>query len=133
MICAAVVDYHGLEASALLRRHDPHLARALAAWLCRRHSEAPFWDVAVRLGLSRATRIPNLTWRMEARLAKSPRLARERAAIMRKVTAQFDVPPAARSRPSRIDGEESKSGARCSGRDQSGASKNEKKRRTSSP
>jgi hypothetical protein len=64
---------------------------------------------------------------MEARLAKSPRLARERAAIMRKVTAQFDVPPAARSRPSRIDGEESDSGARCSGRDQSGASKNEKK------
>jgi hypothetical protein len=87
VICSAVVDDYGLEASALLRRHDSHLARPVAAWLCRRHSEAPLRELALRFGLSRATSVSNLTRRLESRLEKSPRLRRELAAIMREVTA----------------------------------------------
>jgi hypothetical protein len=49
VICAAVVDHSGLDRSALLRRHDPHLARAVAAWLCRRHTEATLRELALRL------------------------------------------------------------------------------------
>jgi putative transposase len=109
VICNAVVDYYGLDASALMRRHDPHLARAVAAWLCRRHTEAPLRELAVRFGLSRATSVPNLTRRLEVRLEDSPRLARELAAIMRQVKAQA-APPAARSRPSRVDGQKCESG-----------------------
>jgi putative transposase len=40
-IFAAVAEFYRLEVSALSRRRDPHLARAVAAWLCRRHTEAP--------------------------------------------------------------------------------------------
>ena len=49
VICAAVVDHCGLDRSALLRRHDPHLARAVAAWLRRRHTEATLRELATRL------------------------------------------------------------------------------------
>ena len=109
VICNAVVDYYGLDPSALLCRHDPHLARAVAAWLCRRRTEAPLRELAVRLGLSGATSVPNLTRRLEARLEHSPRLARELTAIMRQVKAQA-APPATRSRPSRLDHQKCESG-----------------------
>jgi hypothetical protein len=98
-----VVDYYGLDASALLRRHDPHVARAVAAWLCRRHSEATLRELAVRLGLSRASSVPNLTRRLEARLAKSSRLARELAAIMREATMQANASGEAGWQPSHPD------------------------------
>ena len=88
MICAAVVEYYGLEASALRSRHDPHLARAVAAWLCRHHSEPSLRELAVCFNLSRAASVPNLTRRLEASLKRSPRLARDLAAIMGLVTEQ---------------------------------------------
>jgi hypothetical protein len=65
VICAAVVDHCGLDRSALLHRHDPHLARAVAAWLRRRHIEATLRELALRLRLSRATSVPNRTRRLE--------------------------------------------------------------------
>jgi hypothetical protein len=86
MICDAVVEYYGLDASALLMRYDPHVARAVAAWLCRRSSEASLRELAPLLGLSRATSVPNLTRRLELRQKTSRRLARELTAIMRRVT-----------------------------------------------
>ena len=88
MICAAVVESYGLDASALRSRHDPHLARAVATWLCRRHSEAFLQELAVCFNLSRAASVPNLTRRLEASLKRSPRLARDLPAIMRLVTTQ---------------------------------------------
>ena len=103
-----VVAYYGLDASALLRRHDLRVARAVAAWLCRRHSEAPLRELAPRLGLSRASRVPNLTRRLEARLEKCPRLARELAAIMRQVTEQTAAPSGTRT--SRLDDQRGESG-----------------------
>jgi hypothetical protein len=91
VICTAVIDDYGLDASTLMHRHDPHLARAVAAWLCRRHSEATLHELALRSGLFRASSVPNLTKRLEAHLETSPRLARELAAIMRHVKGQADT------------------------------------------
>jgi len=45
-IFAAVAEFYGLDGSSLLRRHDPHLARAVAAWLRRRHTEASLRQLA---------------------------------------------------------------------------------------
>ncbi len=60
-IFRAVSEHDGLDRSALGQRGDPHIARAVAAWLCRRHSEVPLRELAPRLGLSRADSVPNLT------------------------------------------------------------------------
>jgi REP element-mobilizing transposase RayT len=90
VICAAVVDHYGLDASALRRRHDPHVARAVAAWLSRRYSEASLRELAVCFNLSRAASVPNLTRRLEASLKTSPRLERDLVTIMRQVTQQVE-------------------------------------------
>jgi hypothetical protein len=74
-IFAAVAAFYGLDEAALSRRHDPHLARAVAAWLCRRYTEASLRELAKWLGLSRADSVPNLTRRLEARLKASPELS----------------------------------------------------------
>jgi REP element-mobilizing transposase RayT len=84
-IFAAVAEFYGVEPSSLSHRGDPHVARAVAAWLCRRHTEAPLRSLAVPLGLSRADSVPNLTRRLEATLRRSPRLAADLEAIMDRV------------------------------------------------
>ena len=58
-IFAAVAEFYGLEAASLSRRHDPHLARAVAAWLSRPHTEISLRELAEWLGLSRADSVPN--------------------------------------------------------------------------
>src|SRR5580693_8911416 len=65
-ILAAVADYYDVEPALLAKRHDPHMARAVAAWLCRRHTEATLANLAEWLGLSRADSVPNLTRRRAA-------------------------------------------------------------------
>jgi hypothetical protein len=65
------------------------MARAVAAWLCRRHTEATLADLAGWLGLSRADSVPNLTRRLEAQLKSRPELPDDRAEILRRAT---DVP-----------------------------------------
>ena len=55
-ILAAVVDFYEVKPALLAKRHDPHIARAVAAWLCRRHTEATLAELAEWLGLSRADR-----------------------------------------------------------------------------
>ena len=71
-ILAAVADYYEVEPALLAKRHDPHMARAVAAWLCRRHTEATLANLAEWLGLSRADSVPNLTRRLEAQLKSRP-------------------------------------------------------------
>jgi putative transposase len=94
-ILAAVADFYGLDGAALARRHDPHLARAVAAWLCRRHTEASLRELANWLGLSRADSVPNLTRRLEARLKSSPGLSDDLTEIMTRASAPTgDVYPA---------------------------------------
>lgn len=81
-ICAAVAEFYGLDPSVLTHRGDPHVARAVAAWLCRRHTEATLHQLAARLGLSRADSVPNLTRRIDAKLHRPTPLLREMAQIM---------------------------------------------------
>ena len=69
-------SFYGLHDAALSRRHDPHVARAVAAWLCRRHTEASPRELAAWLGLSGADSVPNLTRRIESRLKAFPELAK---------------------------------------------------------
>ena len=76
---------HVSKDSALAHRGDPHIARAVAAWLCRRHSEDPFRELAPRLGLSRADSVPNLTRRMDARLQARSQRADELQQIMARI------------------------------------------------
>ena len=69
----------------MAHRGDPHIARAVAARLCRRHSEDPLRELAPWLGLSRADSVPNLTRRMDARLQARPQLADELQQIMARI------------------------------------------------
>jgi hypothetical protein len=86
-ILAAVVDIYDVEPALLAKRHDPHIARAVAAWLCRRHTEATLAELAEWLGLSRADSVPNLTRRVEAQLKSQPELLHDFAAILRRATS----------------------------------------------
>lgn len=87
VVLAAVTEYYGLEAGALTRRHDRHIARSVAAWLCRRHTEATLSQLAVRLGQSRADSVPSLVRRMEARLRNSSQLVEDVKAIVALLSA----------------------------------------------
>ena len=88
-ICATVADYYGLDVSSLARRHDSHIARPVAAWICRRHAEVSLRDLAGRFGLSRADSVPNLTRRIEAQLPNSPGLAEEVRQILVLLAAEL--------------------------------------------
>jgi hypothetical protein len=70
-ICSAIAQFYGADRATLSRLYDPHLARAVAAWLCRRHTQAPRRGLAERLGLSRADSVPSLKRRLEARLTEN--------------------------------------------------------------
>jgi putative transposase len=86
-IFAAVTSFYGLDDAALLRRHDPHVARAVAAWLCRRHTEASLRELAAGLGLSRPDSVPNLTRRIDTRLKASPELSKDLAEILSRASS----------------------------------------------
>lgn len=84
-ICAAVAAHYGLEPSDLSCRHAHHTARSVAAWLCRRYTEAPLRELALLFGLSRADSVPNLTRRVDTRLSHSADLTAEIDAIHRRI------------------------------------------------
>ena len=86
-VLAAVTEYYGLEAGAMTRRHDRHIARSVAAWLCRRHTEATLSELAGLLGQSRADSVPSLVRRMEARLRSRSQLAKDVKAIVALLSA----------------------------------------------
>jgi putative transposase len=83
-LCDAVVRYYRLEPDDLARRGESHLARAVAAWLCRRYTEEPLRALVARFGLSRGDSVPNLTRRALARLRSSPEFADELERILRR-------------------------------------------------
>jgi hypothetical protein len=85
LVFRVVADYYELEEGAFGRRYDRHLGRALAAWLCRRHTEATLCELAERLGLARAESVPNLTRRVDEALRASPALAGELAEITKRL------------------------------------------------
>jgi putative transposase len=94
-IIAAVAEFYGVEGSSLSRRGNPHLARPVAAWLCRRHTEASLRELAEWLGLSRADSVPNLTRRLERQLKGATGLADDLAEIMRRACLAGDSKPVA--------------------------------------
>lgn len=84
-ILDAVAAYYGVERSSLARPGDPHLARAVAAWLCRRHTQATLRQLAEPLGLSRPDSVPNLTRRIDAKIKSSPQIAQEVREILNQI------------------------------------------------
>jgi REP element-mobilizing transposase RayT len=85
-----VGDYYGLDDMAFGRRHERHLGRAVAAWLCRRYTEATLRALAARLGLGRPDSVPNLTRRVDEALRESPALASEVAEITRRLECRSE-------------------------------------------
>jgi putative transposase len=85
-ILAAVADFYDVDRALLAKRHDPHIARAVAAWLCRRHTEATLSELAEWLGLSRADSVPNLTRRVQTQLTSQPELVNDFAEILQRAT-----------------------------------------------
>jgi putative transposase len=83
-LCDAVARHYRLEPDDLARRGDAHLARAVAAWLCRRHTEEPLRALGQRFGVSRADSVPNLTRGALARLRSAPEFADELERILRR-------------------------------------------------
>jgi hypothetical protein len=65
----------------------PHVPRGVAAWLCRRHTEASLRELAVWLGLSRADSDPNLVRGIESRVKPSPELSNDLAAILKRANS----------------------------------------------
>ena len=103
LICCNVAEFYGLDRSALSHRYNPRLARAIAAWLCRRHNEAPHRVLAERPCLSCADSVPNRTRGLEARLRRSPGPAQELEQIMSQVRSRTVGPPIPDSLPRRIE------------------------------
>ncbi len=85
LICLAVAEHYGVSPSELSCRGAIE-ARAAAAWLCRRYTEASLRDLAGPLGLSRGGSVSNLTRRVDARVAESAKFAEELVEIVRKAT-----------------------------------------------
>ena len=102
LICATVADFYGLDPAALAHRHDPHIARPVAAWLCRRHAQTPLRELAARFGLSRADSVPNLTRRVDAKLPTSPVLAEEIEQILQRMATRHAVSGSPFTSPERI-------------------------------
>lgn len=91
-VLAAVSAYYGLDAGALRRSRDRHIARALAAWLCRRHTIAPLSELAVGLGLLRGESVPALVRRLEGRLKNAPWWKQDVEGIEQRLAARTSAP-----------------------------------------
>jgi hypothetical protein len=51
-VLAAVPEFHDVASAMLANPHDPQIARAVAARLCRRHTDATLSELAIRLARS---------------------------------------------------------------------------------
>ena len=85
---AAVSEYYHRDPGALRRSRDRHVARSLAAWLCRRHTVVPLSELAAELGLLRGDSVPALVRRFEGRLKNSPWLKQDVEAIEQRLTTR---------------------------------------------
>jgi len=91
---SSVSVYYDLDAGAPRRSYDRHIAPALAAWPCRRHTVAPLSELATDLGLLRGDSVPSLLRRFRGRLKNSPWLKRDMEEIERRLTARMSAPGA---------------------------------------
>ena len=88
----AVAESYGLSEEAFVRRHERHMGRAVAAWLCRHHTEATLRELVERLGLGRADSVPNLTRRVDKLLRDSRPFAAELGEIIRRLEGDGEEP-----------------------------------------
>ena len=77
----AVLKHYQRPNEALARSGDRDWARAMAAYLARRFTDASLRELAADLGLSRADSVPNLTRRVERALPTSSALRADLRAI----------------------------------------------------
>ena len=80
-VFAAVAHHYQVDPEIFSMRGDGHLARAVAAWLARRLTNATLRELSVPLGLGRPESVSNLTRRVDRDLAKNTKLQKELHAI----------------------------------------------------
>ncbi len=73
-VFTAVARYHNVDPGIFICRGNSHIARASAAWLARRLTQATLRELAISLGLGRPESVSNLTRRIDRALAKDPQL-----------------------------------------------------------
>ncbi|NQT35861.1 MAG: transposase [Planctomycetes bacterium] len=73
-VFAAVASHYDVDPAIFARRGNGHIARASAAWLARRLTQATLRELSVLLGLSRPESVSNLTRRIDRDLAKHSEL-----------------------------------------------------------
>ena len=73
-VFAAVARYYDVAPGIFACRGSGHVARASAAWLARRLTQATLRELAISLGLGRPESVSNLTCRIDSIWAKAPQL-----------------------------------------------------------
>ena len=91
-IAAAVAAYYGVPAACLARAHESHVARGVFAQLARRLGQMTLRELAGWLGLSSPPSVHSLLRRHERAVARSPRLARDVAALQTRLQKQKTKP-----------------------------------------
>jgi len=84
----AVSKYYKVERKIFSMSGNGHIARAAAAWLCRRLTTATLRELSVPLGLGRPESVSNLTCRMERQLEKHPKMKKHLARIESRLVKQ---------------------------------------------
>jgi chromosomal replication initiation ATPase DnaA len=80
-VFAAVSKYYQVDRSLFSARGDGHIARAAAAWLSRRLTNATLRELSVVLNLGRPESVSNLIRRMEQHLARNSQMKRDLAKL----------------------------------------------------
>ncbi len=73
-VFTAVARYYKVASGIFICRGNSHIARASAAWLARRLTQATLRELAISPGLGRPESVSNLTRRIDRALAKDPQL-----------------------------------------------------------
>ena len=93
LVWEATQEHYDLNAEALSQRGQHTEARAVAAWLAKRHTSATLRELATPLGLGRAQSVGNLTRRIDQARSKSRTLRRTIAQIESEITEHLSQRP----------------------------------------
>ncbi len=80
-VLSAVAKYYRVDEALFASRRDSHMARAVAAWLCRRLTQATLRELSIVFGLTRPESVSNLTRRIDGLLDKRSQLKKDVRAI----------------------------------------------------
>lgn len=79
LVIDTVASFYGVSEATFRTRGNPHVSRAIVAWLARRHSMVSRRELADHLGLSRAESVGNLVRRVDHQIEENAQLRRELA------------------------------------------------------